>query len=159
MRFVKTHITPVSERFVIGKPMLLRVELLNLGKSSLYYRNVGVAGVVLSVRNPSWQYLPANVAPFRGQVGFGGSEGELSAGETKVLAEEIDVTHRVSVVVPGRYTVQFAGGDLRVGTRIPSPPKLPGDPSVPSWSMDRKQFVPARMSFPSNILEIEVAEE
>ena len=48
---IKTHLAAVSERFVIGSPMLFRVELKNFGESSVRFMAAGVGNDPLSVLN------------------------------------------------------------------------------------------------------------
>lgn len=169
MRYVKVHLEPVSKEFVIGKPMLFSVKLINFGDADVSYE-LGDGAIVhhqnsngdviladnMRVRNPNGQLVPSETPPLREQIGLGPFEATLKPGATDILIDTIDLTQQRSIVIPGRYTVQFTGASLRFGTTLP--PLKPTNVLTPFYNV-RPQFVPARMTIPSNVLEIEVKPE
>ena len=62
---VKAHLIPVSDRFIIGSPMLFRVEITNRGPVAVDYRNSGVAYVPLTVLDEKGRVLPGTRPPSR----------------------------------------------------------------------------------------------
>ncbi len=116
LKDIRTHLIPVSEQFVIGSPMLFRVELTNLGKTAVDYMNSGVAFAPLTVLDDKGQPLPSIEKP--SQIGVGRSQ--VASGATVVLADKIDLNQHYAITKPGKYVVQFSGVNLEIGKPIPS---------------------------------------
>jgi hypothetical protein len=148
---IKTHLIPVSREFMIGSPMLFRVELMNLGKTTADYRNSGVAYAPLTVLDDKGQPLPYTENP--SQIGVG--TGEVAPGASVVLADKMDLNQNYAIPKPGKYVVQFSGAGLEIGQPIPSRnPGLFGEED--NIIMPFSDFVPATNRFPSEFIEIEV---
>ena len=73
---IKAHLIPVSDRFIIGSPMLFRVEITNRGQAAVDYRNSGVAYEPLTVLDDKGRVLPCTRTP--SQIGVSG--GPLGVG-------------------------------------------------------------------------------
>jgi hypothetical protein len=148
---MKTHLIAVSERFVIGSPMLFRVELANYGATPVHYQHSGVNQHPLTVLNETGQALPSH-------GGFGQvlmQSGELAAGASAVLADKVDISRSHNIAMPGKYTVQFSAEALAIGEPLPLQEEGRfGENEVLSHSL----FVPVLTRFPSEIIEIEFTE-
>jgi hypothetical protein len=137
LRGVKVHLSPLSEKFVIGSPMLFRLELINFGPTPIHYLNSGVQYHPLKVLNEKREVVPAYEQP--SQIGV--RQGDLASGASGILADKIDITQNHEISKAGKYFVQFDGRDLDIGE--------PFDDSVFG-------LLPTPTKFPSEIIEIEV---
>lgn len=148
---IKTHLIPVSKRFIIGSPMLFRVELANLGKTTADYKDSGVSLAPLTVLDDRGQPLPFTEISSQILV----RKGEVAPGASVVLAERIDLNEHYAVTSPGAYVVQFSGARLEIGQ-----PLLSRSPSL--WGEDDNElsasfgFLAATNRFPSELIKIEV---
>jgi hypothetical protein len=149
LKDLKTHLIPISEKFVLGSPMLFRVELKNLGHAPVHYQNAGVAFHPLSVLNHGRETVPSHEEP--SQIGL--AQGELAPGVSTVLAEKIDIGHDHEITKPGTYFVQFDGTALEIGE--PVPPQEPG-PFAENENLWPFDFVSVPARLPSETIEIQV---
>jgi hypothetical protein len=145
LRVVKTHLTALSERFVLGSPMLFRDEFMNFGEAPVRYTAAGVGYEPLVVVNAGGDAIPCLKGPAQLML----DRGELAPGATAVLADRIDLNRDFAFARAGTYHVQFDGKSLKVGEWIESN-RLEGLPD--------QEFIATEMTFPSNVLKIEVAE-
>jgi hypothetical protein len=146
---VTTRLTPVTERFVIGSPMLFRLELVNSGPAPVHYMDMGVRYKPLTVVNEKKESIPYVPQPLQIQV----NKKELVAGASVVLADKIDINGGGEIRRPGKYFVQFDSPEVEVGQPVPGE----------EWgrfgetlSLSVFDFLSATNKFPSNIVEIEV---
>jgi hypothetical protein len=98
------RLVALSEEFVVGKPMLFRVEMTNVSKSQIEYMGTssvmvndpmiikGPDGNLISYVDTSYQTWALDVV--------------IKPGQTVILAENYDVTSQYSIVKPGRYAFQ-----------------------------------------------------
>ena len=149
VRQVETRLTPLSERFVIGSPMLLRLELVNSGETSIHYIDQGVRFKPLNVLNDRKE--PILYLPKPAQIMLG--KAELAAGSLAVLAEKIDINQDHEISKAGKYFVQFDSADLQIGQPLPHEEFGRFGENL---SMSVSDFLPATNKFPSNIIEIQV---
>lgn len=149
VRGVKTRITTVSDRFVIGSPMLFQVELLNSGPTSVHYMDLGVRHKSLTVLNEKKEPIPYVPQPLQIQVG----KAELSAGSSVVLAEQIDINKGRQITGPGKYFVQFDSAEVQIGQPVPTEEMGRFGENL---TMSVFDFLAATNKFPSNIIQIEV---
>lgn len=152
VRGIKTHLTAVSRKFVIGSPMMFRLELINFRTTPVHYQNAGVDYHPLTLLNASREPVAAHEEPSQIMV----RHGELAAGSSAILADKIDISQNHKITKLGKYYVQFSGRGLEIGE--PLPPQEPGrfgeDPGL--WPFS---FIPALTQFPSEIVEIEVSDK
>jgi hypothetical protein len=146
---VKTRLTPVSERFVVGSPMLFRVELVNSGPTPVHYMDTGVRYKPLAVLNEKKQPIPYGAQPLQIQV----NKAELSAGASVLLADRIDINGSAEIGKPGKYFVQFDSPDVRVGQPVASESMGRFGETLSIGVFD---FLGATNKFPSNVIEIDV---
>jgi hypothetical protein len=146
----QTRLSAVSERFVAGSPMLLKVELANQGEKTVHFMNEGVAFAPLVVMDEQKQVLkPTEVAM---QIGVG--RGEVVPGAVVVLADKIDLGLHYTIKKSGKYFVQFSGANLEIGEPVP----------LEDWGSFGENeplsiggFVAVTNRVGSNLVEIEVA--
>jgi len=125
---IKYVLTPLSEHFVIGEPMLFRLEMKNTGDGPvLYTRTSFMVNDPMDVVGPDGSEIRYADVDYQTSVG----PDVILAGETIVLMEQYDVTSQYSIVEPGRYTFRFRGRGLYpdIGSNVctvdVSPGKLP----------------------------------
>jgi hypothetical protein len=137
---VKTHITPLNG-FVVGQPMLLRLELINGCDFDLLYDAtiVRVYGKLL-VKTQDGRNVECTVGPVQTTVNYE----RVKAGETAVLFDNFDVSEHYNLKTIGRYSVQF-DGFIHIG--LPRP-KGSSNAEFPMWETSR--------AFPSNVIELQV---
>jgi hypothetical protein len=146
-RGIDARLTAVSQRFVIGSPMLFRVELANRGNTPVHYKDSGVAFAPLTVRDDKNQPLSFTRVPLQIRVQWG----EVGPDASAVLADKIDLNLQYAITMPGKYFVQFSGADLEIGEPVPHQDWGPfGENEIVS------DFVAATNRFPSNVIKIEV---
>ena len=140
LRGVKTHLQPIDEEFVIGSPMRFRVELINYGKGQLNYTAAGVGYFPLRVLNEERQEIPC----IAGSAQLMERRGALLPGKTEVLAENFDINRDYAFNKPGTYYVQYDGDSVNFGEW------------VETGRVHDPEFVATSMTFPSNIVKIEI---
>ena len=114
LKEVRIRLLPVSERFIIGSPMLFRLELANQGKATVDYMDSGVAYSPLTVLDDKGQPLPYTQTPAQIPV----RKGQVASGASVVLADRIDLSRHCAITNPGSYTVRFAGAALAIGQPV-----------------------------------------
>ncbi len=152
VRGIKTHLIPVRERFMIGSPMLFRIELANLGKTTADYQDSGVAFAPLTILNDKRQPLPCIE---NGPLQIIVRSGKVAPGASVVLADRLDLNRDYAITRPGKYIVQFSGTNLKIGQPLPlRTPDL--------WGEDDREisafigFLGATNRFTSEPIKIEV---
>ncbi|MBP7050225.1 MAG: hypothetical protein KBE65_04350 [Phycisphaerae bacterium] len=103
---IRYVLSPVSREFVIGKPMLFRLEMTNVGDKPIgYYRTEVLLNDPMLVTDPNGKVLPYVDTSYQLAMG----ESAILPGEVIVLGEAYDVTLQYRIVRPGRYRFQFGG--------------------------------------------------
>lgn len=107
---IKYVLTPISDEFVIGRPMRFRLEMTNTADKPFgYWRMDVMANDPMIVTDPNGQMLPYVDTGYQLDMG----SDAILPGETIVLAEEYDVTSQYRILRPGSYTFQFKLYDRR----------------------------------------------
>jgi hypothetical protein len=114
LRGIKTHLTAVSDEFVIGKPMLFRVEFMNLGDAPIHYTEAGVGYYPLRVLNEKAEPIPCLKGPAQLMLRQDSAEPR----STKILADDVDLNRDYNFSKQGTYFVQFDGEGLGIGEWI-----------------------------------------
>ena len=114
LKDVRSRLLPVSEQFIIGSPMLFRVELVNQGQAVVDYMDSGVAYSPLTVLGNKGQALPYTQTPAQIPV----RKGQVAPRASVVLADRMDLSRHYAITNPGSYTVRFAGEALAIGQPI-----------------------------------------
>mgnify|MGYP006966868946 CR=1 FL=1 len=146
LRGIKTHLTAVSDEFVIGKPMLFRVEFMNLGDAPIHYTEAGVGYYPLRVLNEKGEAIPC----LKGPAQLRSRQESVGPRSTKILADDVDLNRDYHFSNPGTYFVQFDGEGLGIGEWIRT---------VDSLLLQDREFVSTTTAFPSNVLKIEIRGE
>jgi hypothetical protein len=148
---LKTRLVPLNDKFLIGKPMLFRLELINDGPVDLSYDrqqvDVNDPLIVTGENGKRVRYIGE-------ECQTAGAFQPIRAGRTVVLFDKLDIARQYQINKPGRYDVQFSGGGLFIGD-------LPKDPgpgserwhSIPEGAMPK---VGACRAYPSNVVRIDV---
>jgi hypothetical protein len=143
LRGIKTHLTPLGEKLVVGSPMHFRLEVMNLGDDPVNYVDSGSQFRPLMVWDRNRRPVPFEETP----SGIPQRQGKLSPRSSVVLGESVDLARHYKIERPGKYYVQFDGSTLDIGTPI-------DEHDV--GSSRSATFIAATDKFPSNIVEIEV---
>jgi hypothetical protein len=115
---VRTRLVPVDEVFPLGGPMRFRLEMINVGTTTVQYdsQQVDVNSSML-IKGPD-----GREAPYIEQaVQTVGGPRPLNPGERVVLFENLDISDQYLILTPGKYTVQFRGQGKAFG-EVPIPP-------------------------------------
>lgn len=152
LRGVHTRLTIQERRIQAGRPLPLRLELVNEGPAQLLYDDSAVRyWTPMTVRNARGETIPSSRGP--SQIGMPCKL--LKPGEA-ILLDNWDLTGCYRLKEPGRYTVQFSGNGLGISETDPNKTQL-----ISRSPRGRIETLPGygrRSSrlFPSNVVEIEV---
>ena len=104
---VEFQLSSIDSEFVIGKPMLFKVEMRNVSDAPIPYRwSAGVmTGDPMLVTGPDGRKVPYVDTSY--QIGI--AMDVILPDETIVLADAYDVTSQYRIIRPGRYRFQFRG--------------------------------------------------
>jgi hypothetical protein len=102
---LKVSLIPLSENYVIGKPMLFRLEMKNVSNETLQYMHTTSVMVnePMIVKDPNGSKIPYVDTDY--QIGV--APEFVESGETVVLADNYDVRSQYHITTPGKYTFQF----------------------------------------------------
>jgi len=101
---VEVRLLAVSKEFVIGEPMLFRIELANVSNYTIEYPCTSwVANNPMVVKGPNGVDIPYMAGG--AQVAFWSDF--IEPGETIELVDSYDVSSQYDITRPGRYTFQF----------------------------------------------------
>jgi hypothetical protein len=151
---VQVRLVPVSERFVVGSPMLLRLELVNHEKTPVHYMAWGLGHHPLKVVDPSGKPLSFSMQSAQ----IGAAQSQVAEEGTKVLADRVDLQKHYPIKTPGRYTVQFGGQGLQIGQLVPAWDQPLFDEEVPQ-PLEPFVFVGLTNRFLSEPITIDVVEK
>lgn len=106
-RGLEVRLVPLSKEFVVGEPMLFRLEMTNVSKSPIRY--MGTSSVMvndpMNIKGPDGNLIPYVDTSYQTI----GRDEEIKPGETVILSEEYDVALQYGIIELGRYTFQFKG--------------------------------------------------
>jgi hypothetical protein len=106
---IEFHLTPLSEEFAVGQPMLFRIQMKNKSDDPILYMATGPQSVVTNdpmiVIGPNGKTLDYVDTSY--QIGVWPDV--ILPGETIDLVDTYDVTTQYGIVKPGRYKFQFKG--------------------------------------------------
>jgi hypothetical protein len=109
---LRTALYAMGDECSLGKPMLFRLVIENLGSRALQVETTQVAiNASMSIERSDGTNVPY-IAP-GAQTGWGGPV--LNPGERTVLFEGLDIADQYLIASPGTYTVQFRGNPGNVG--------------------------------------------
>jgi hypothetical protein len=151
-RGLATRLTPVSDRFVVGQPMLFRLELVNSGPTVIHYHDYGVRFARWLVSNERKE--TSGHGGVIGQIGV--VTGKLAPNSSVVLAEKFDLNLHHSITNSGRYQVWFASREVAIGEPITSFPREPDRFGEDLSISGVFGLLTLTNQFPSNPVEIEV---
>jgi hypothetical protein len=139
---VRTSLVAREEELSLGKPILLRLEMENVGSRVIHYdpAQVAINSSMYIERNDGVE-VPY-IAP---GAQTGGGSLPLNPGERAVLFETLDIADQYLLTAPGSYTVRFRGQDMGFAD-TPIPPsnaitiRLADGPVRPSRQLARSVF-------------------
>lgn len=103
---VSSRLSLVTEKPVIGQPIVVKLELRNSGAAVARFDSQQAAvNNSLTVRDAQGQVTPFIARPYQTL----GGETPLQPNETKVIFDKLDVASQYLIDRPGKYTLQFKG--------------------------------------------------
>lgn len=110
-RGFEVRLVPLSKEFVVGEPMLFRVEMTNISESPITYMATKSVMVndPMSIKGPDGNLIPYVDTSYQT---LGGDE-MIKPGQTVILADNYDVTSQYCIIEPAQYTFQFKGFESR----------------------------------------------
>jgi len=104
---IEARLTALNKEFVIGQPMLFRVEMTNISESPIRCMVTSSAMVndpmiVIGPNENNIEYVDTSY-----QTGM--RDEEIEPGETIILADKYDVASQYHIIKAGKYTFQFRG--------------------------------------------------
>ncbi|HJQ97438.1 MAG TPA: hypothetical protein VJ826_03935 [Candidatus Polarisedimenticolaceae bacterium] len=104
---VRTSLSTPQTEFVLGKPMVFRLEIENIGERVVRYDSQQVAvNSSMSVVGSDGAQIPYVAMT----VQTGGGPRPLQPRERSVLFEALDIADQYLITSPGTYAVRFKGG-------------------------------------------------
>lgn len=98
------RLIPLSNAFVLGQPIPLRLEIENTSNETLgYTRTSYMVNDPLEVKDPNGRPVPYLDSSYQTMIGVDFVE----PGEMVVLVERYDLYSQYHITKPGRYTIQF----------------------------------------------------
>lgn len=97
----------LDKEFVIGQPMLFRVEMQNISESLIRWMHTSSAMVndSMLIKGPDGNVIPYVDTSYQTTA----QDKEIRPGEKIILAGKYDVTTQYCITTPGKYTFQFNG--------------------------------------------------
>jgi hypothetical protein len=133
----------------VGKPLRVRLELVNLRAGTvLYDAQQADCNASLEVVGPDGKPAPY----LAGFVSTSGQYEELAALTGRAIVDELDVASQYLISKPGRYTIRFTGRGLGVIDASSVPSYRPGEPNTEEVA---KAWTDPWV-VPSNLLTIDV---
>lgn len=109
---VRTGLVTLESEFFLGKPILVRLEMQNLGNRVIQYDSQQVAvNASMTVERSDGVNAPFIVT----NVQTGGGPRPLNPGDRVVLFKSLDIAAQYLLTSPGTYTVRFRGQDKAFG--------------------------------------------
>ncbi|MCH8119640.1 MAG: hypothetical protein IIC00_07925 [Planctomycetes bacterium] len=105
---LKLSLVPLSDGFVIGQPMLFRLEMTNISGSPIAYKKTSFLMInnhiiVIAPSGERLEYIYPYVQT------MSGPPVNIEPNQTVVLVEKYDATTQYHIIQPGQYTFQFTG--------------------------------------------------
>ncbi len=140
---IKTHLSTVTEKFILGQPLLFRLELINDGKAELGYDHQQVkVNKSMIITDENENRIPYIAGMFQTVGGYH----PIMPGESVILFDNFDIATQYAITTPGKYKVQFSGKGIQIVERI----EEHGDLG------HFKQIIQTSIRIPSNVVEIEI---
>jgi hypothetical protein len=148
---IATRLIPISQPFVIGSPMLFRLETSNSGDTAVSYK-AGIGHHPLIVISDKGEILASQEQPAQIFV----RTQQLEGGSSAILADSIDIARNHKITKPGKYFVQFDGLGFDICVELANIPTI--DPFGEKDDMFRNAVDSLTLTnrFPSEPIQIEV---
>jgi len=102
----ETRLTAEKSRFVIGEPMLFKLELANTGDETFWYDDqqaaVNMSMTVTDEQGRRMAYIAGSYQTL-------GSDKKLEPGKSAVIFDSLDIAKQYDMSRPGKYKVRFNG--------------------------------------------------
>jgi len=107
----RTQLIPMSEEFVVGKPMLFGLLLKNDTDTLKWFDDQAIAYSCFKIVGPNG----APVMCIQPVFSTGGNEKPLDTGEIAILSDRRDISGEYVITQPGKYSIQFDGHNYGIG--------------------------------------------
>jgi hypothetical protein len=102
-----TQLICQSKKFVVGKPMKFGLVLKNIDNSLKWYDHQAISHNSLMIKDPNANEVYYKKGPFQ----TSGTDHPIDRGEIVTLFEDRNITDEYLITKPGRYSIQFRGGN------------------------------------------------
>jgi len=102
-----TEIIPESNEYIVGKPMRFSVVLENISDVNKNYKEVIYKPLV--IKEPDGNCPYDKLGPYQTMEG---AIKTIAAGEVRTLINKKDIAEEYLIIKPGKYTIQFNGGNM-----------------------------------------------
>jgi len=138
---LKTRLVPLQQKYFIGQPMLFRLEMTNVGNTTIMYDSQQVAvNNSLKITGPDEVTCPY----IGGSCQTLGYHKPIKPGETVILFDKFDITSQYFIDKPGKYKVQFRGQSRAFG-EVPIPESNVLEIDVHPGSLTLPYFIANRL--------------
>lgn len=142
LKDVEIRLTPVSDTFILGQPMLFRLELINNADVELSYADQQVdVNDSMIITDENGDRVPFIEEMCQTAVSFN----PIKPGERAVLFDNFDISSQYAVLTPGTYKVQFSGKGL-----------LQAEAIEEHHDEQLQEVIMTDTRIPSNVVEIQV---
>jgi hypothetical protein len=111
---IEIRLIPISNEFVIGQPMLFRIEMKNVSDAPILYTATGPHSVMVNdpmfIVDPNGKTMEYVDTSYMTAIW----SDAILPGETIVLVDKYDVSSQYRIVKPGIYKFQFRGWPCNV---------------------------------------------
>lgn len=127
----KTQLIPANTEYSVGQPMIFHLVMKNVGNDIKWYDNQAIGHDTLSIQDENRNEVYCKQGPFQTL----GADRPIDAGEIVSLFENRNISDEYVIVKPGKYTIQFRGGNYGMSRDSDFPPSniiefdvKPGEP-------------------------------
>ncbi len=114
----KTQLIPAGNEYIVGQPMLFHLVMKNAGTDIKWYDHQAISHNALQIKDAN-----GNEAYYKqGSFQTAGSEQPIDTGEIVSLFENRNITREYVITKPGKYTIQFRGGNYGMSIDSTFPP-------------------------------------
>ncbi|MFC1599267.1 hypothetical protein ACFL2W_00600 [Candidatus Omnitrophota bacterium] len=106
---LRTQLIPMSDEYVLGKPMKFSLLMQNVGDSVYWYDKQGIINDRFIVKDPQGKQAYNKHQPYQ----TCGYDEPIDRGEINILFENRDIAEETVIINSGEYTVQFSETTFR----------------------------------------------
>jgi len=114
----KTQLILAGNEYAIGQPMTFHLVMKNIGTDIKWYDNQAISHNALIIKDTNGKEAYYKKGSFQ----TAGGERPIDTGEIIPLFENRNITNEYVIAKPGKYTIQFRGGNYGMSSDSTFPP-------------------------------------